>query len=429
MTHVVAVIGLGSNLNRPLLQLRKACKQLQAAGLEIIAYSSIYQSKPLITATSALHPDYLNAAVAIKTNLAPQELLRVLKKIERDMGREVVEERWAPRVIDLDILVFGDITIHEANLIIPHKELPNRSFALLPLQEVLPTYKHSCPMAELPKKLPYLLHAPQIMGILNVTPDSFADGGLFLKPEVAIAQAEYLFASGADIIDIGAESTRPSATSVLVDSDVEWQRLQPVLELVQAHWQGKQHRPLISSDTRRAETVEKALTYGIDWINDQSQAEFEAMVPLIKQHQLHYVAMHHCGLPASPDRVIEGDVVETLKNYQQHWLELFAAHGLDRDQLIVDPGIGFGKTVAQQATILGHTREIRLPNVAYLVGHSRKSFIKGLLTDPDAAAKEMITAMISAQLARDGVDYIRVHAPKINLDAIAVARILSGLLV
>ena len=425
MSKVIAVIGLGSNLNRPLLQLRKACKKMQAAGLEIVAYSSIYQSKPLMTATSSLHPDYLNAAVSIKTDLTPHDLLRVLKTIERDMGREQVAERWASRVIDLDILLFGDITINEANLTIPHKELPNRPFALLPLQDVLPTYQHSYPMTELPKKLPYLLNGPQIMGILNVTPDSFADGGLFLKPEAAIAQAEHLFANGADIIDIGAESTRPSAISALIDTDTEWQRLQPVLELVQAHWQGKQHRPLISIDTRRAETVEKALAYDIDWINDQSQAEFTAMAPLIKQHQLHYVAMHQCGLPASPDRVIQGDVVAVLKNYQQQWLGLFAEHSLDSGKLIVDPGIGFGKTVAQQAYILSHTRDIRLPNVAYLVGHSRKSFIKGLLTDPDAATKETITAMISAQLARDGVDYIRVHEPKINLDAIAVAQILS----
>lgn len=424
---VTAVIGLGSNLNQPLVQLRKACRQLKKhSRMAIKAYSDIYQSKPLVpdnAPASWRDQDYLNAAVSIETDLTPHDLLRILKKIEHDMGRRPAE-RWAPRVIDLDILTFGDLNIDDKELHIPHLELHKRSFALLPLLDVCPDYPHSKYTLVDLKKIPQLLNGPQIMGILNITPDSFSDGGRFINPEAAIRQAQRLVDEGADIIDIGAESTRPGAT--LIDVDLEWQRLAPILKILYEHWDKKEHRPLISIDTRRAETVEKSLEYSIDWINDQSQAEFLSMVPLIKKHHLKYVAMHHCGLPSDPNRVIRGNPVDVLKEYQKEWLNIFSKYDLDSAQLIIDPGIGFGKTVSQQVQILNCSREIRLPSVSYLMGHSRKSFIKGLLTDPNVAAKEMVTAMISARLASDGVDYLRVHEPKINLEAIRVQQSFSG---
>lgn len=424
----IAVIGIGSNLNRPLLQLREACKHLRESPRILIErYSDIYQSEPLLLENAPKswgNKQYLNAAVRIMTDLSPHDLLHVLKKIEYNMGRRPAE-RWAPRIIDLDILTFGNVIVEEDDLHIPHMELHKRAFSWLPLLDVLPDYRHpqypegmpnNSHDKVLPKKMPHLLNGSQIMGILNITPDSFSDGGLFLSPEVAIKQAQRLFNEGADIIDIGAESTRPGAT--LIDSYYEWQRLQPMLECINQHWQHTEHRPLISIDTRHSETVKKALHYHIDWINDQSQQEFSSIAPLLKENHLRYVAMHHCGLPPTPDRMIHGDPIEILKQYQREWLARFKQYDLHPEQLIIDPGIGFGKTVAQQIQILHHSRDIRMPHVSYLVGHSRKSFIKGLLSDIDMMTKELATAIISAQLAADQVDYLRVHEPKFNLDAI-----------
>lgn len=427
----VSVIGLGSNLNRPLLQLREACQRLrEVPRMSIERYSDIYQSEPLLLENSPAlwgGKPYLNAAVSITTDLGPRELLQVLKTIEYDMGRRP-GERWAPRIIDLDILIFDNVIVEEDDLHIPHMELHKRAFACLPLLDVMPDYQHptypecvarNMDGAALLKKMPHVLKGPKIMGILNITPDSFSDGGLFVNPKAAINEAQRLFDEGADIIDIGAESTRPGAT--LIDCHDEWQRLQPILECMGQHWQHTEHRPLISIDTRHAETVRKALDYHIDWVNDQSQQEFLFIAPLLKEYDLHYVAMHHCGLPPSPNRVINGDPIEILKHYQREWLARFAQYDLSFAQLIIDPGIGFGKTLAQQMQILHRSRDIRMPHVSYLVGHSRKSFIKGFLSDPDMMTKEVATAIISARLAADQVDYLRVHEPKFNLAAIRLA--------
>jgi 2-amino-4-hydroxy-6-hydroxymethyldihydropteridine diphosphokinase / dihydropteroate synthase len=429
------VIGLGSNLERPLQQLRRACRHLQQEFSDIISYSDIYSSQALVpehAPQSWSDKIYLNAAISVETDLSPEEVLKRLKKIERNMGRSSLE-RWAPRVIDLDILVFGAVTLNSPELKLPHAELHKRNFVLLPLWDVWPEYRHPhfqnlqrddfAKTAGI-KKLPHLLAGPQIMGILNITPDSFADGGKYLAPEVALHQAQKLFEEGADIIDIGAESTRPDAT--LLDIETEWRRLEPILTLLHKLWSKTDHRPLISIDTRHAEIIRRALTLKmVDWINDVSQEEFDAMRPLLKDQALTYVAMHHLGVPPVREKILTEDPISALRAFAQTWEQRFLDNGLMPSSLILDPGLGFGKSVMQQLAIINNFYEFTKGKGTWLVGHSRKSFFKSLLPAPHEEAKEAATALISARLAKQKVAYLRVHAPMSSLAAIRLDSLLS----
>jgi 2-amino-4-hydroxy-6-hydroxymethyldihydropteridine diphosphokinase/dihydropteroate synthase len=428
----IAIIGLGSNLNQPLIQLRRACNYLQKENLKILAYSDIYQTAPLLPNNAPVvwaQKPYLNAAIKIETSLTPEALLQCVKNIEHAMGR-TLSERWAPRLIDLDILLFDQYVCNNAELQIPHAELHKRAFALAPLLDVLPEYQHpeiAITLAQQQstlKKLPQLLAGPQIMGILNVTPDSFADGGKYLKHDVAIVQAQKLFDEGADIIDIGAESTRPGAQ--LLDPTTEWQRLETILPALQEIFKKAEHRPLISLDTRHTMTVKKAMAFGIDWINDVSQEEFMQMLPLIKEGNLRYIAMHHLGVPPQPTHILKQDPIMALKAFEQHWVKFFEQHQLPQEQLLLDPGIGFGKSVMQQVTIIKQMQELLTTKTPWVVGHSRKSFLKSILPEASEENKETATAIISTHLAAQGVNYIRVHAPGSSLAAIRLQNLLSS---
>lgn len=430
---MTAVIGLGSNLAQPLQQLRKACEYLKLENLLINAYSDIYLSRALVPEKAPqdwCNKPYLNAAVKITTDLTPHELLAKLKKIEMLMGRSS-KERWAPRIIDLDILVFDDVILASDDLNLPHQELHQRAFALLPLWDVLPDYRHphfpeltakTLALTNI-KKLPHPLHGAQIMGIVNVTPDSFSDGGHFFAADAAIAHAEQLFNEGADIIDIGAESTRPGAE--LLDVETEWQRLLPILKGVQKLWGKAEHRPLISIDTRHAEIVRRALLLNaIDWINDVSQDAWDEMRVILQNSSLKYVAMHHLGVPPNKDKILTEDPFKVLNHYKKLWQDKFTQAGLALDRLILDPGLGFGKSVMQQLAIISEFKQLEC-DVAWLVGHSRKSFLKDIFLSQDNLIKDVVSAIVSAHLNHKSVQYLRVHAPKASLAAMRLQRFLS----
>ena len=431
-----AIIGLGSNLQRPLVQLRNACRMLaDTAKLNIQAYSSIYRSKPLMpSGAPANWADkwYLNAAIAVKTNLTPLALLQLLKHTETQLGREKAE-RWAPRSIDLDLLTYDDLLLETPVLTLPHPGLLERDFALIPLLELCPRYQHprypELKLAELfapdgLAALPHLLSGPELLGILNLTPNSFSDGGKYIDLEAAVVQAQYLFEQGADIIDLGAESTRPGAA--LIDIDIEWQRLHPVLQALTAVWQDKEHRPLISIDTRHAEIIARALPFQLDIINDVSQEEFPAMLPFLQaEPHLRYVAMHHCGVPPLKGKTIHEDPIKTLQSFAKTWQERFQEAGLSSSQLILDPGFGFGKTPRQQIALIRQFVVLTQDGIPWLAGHSRKSFINAVLPYADMQAKEAATILIADYLAKSRVRYLRVHEPLPVAAAIRFGQILS----
>jgi dihydropteroate synthase len=262
-----------------------------------------------------------------------------------------------------------------------------------------------------------------VMGVINVTPDSFSDGGQFDRPERALAQARRLVAQGVEILDLGAQSTRPGAEDV--GADVEQQRLLPALKLIREAIAAGELRcpadgvqqqpqpPLISVDTFRAPVAEAALAAGADWINDVSGGRRDpAILPLVAQAGCPYVLMHSRGDSQSMDGLTEygtAGVVDGVLRELQHTSERAIAAGLQREQLIWDPGLGFAKTTEQNLELLRGLPRLRAEGIPLLVGPSRKRFIGAVLNEPRAKARLWGTAAVVAQCVSAGVDVVRVH--------------------
>lgn len=246
-----------------------------------------------------------------------------------------------------------------------------------------------------------------LMGILNVTPDSFSDGGQFLAPEVAIAKAHDLVAAGADLLDIGGQSTRPLAETVAVD--VELERVIPVITALR---QGANPVAVpISVDTTRAVVAEAAIAAGADLVNDISGATFDPeMLATVAKWQVPIILMHIRGTPQTMQQLTDyGDVVAEVRQFLQERTEAALAAGLLRSQIILDPGIGFAKTVDQNLTLLRSLPELRALGYPLLVGTSRKSFIGHILNQPDPQQRVGGTAATCCVAIAGGADLLRVH--------------------
>lgn len=244
---------------------------------------------------------------------------------------------------------------------------------------------------------------PLVMGIVNVTPDSFSDGGKFLNPSAAIEQGLKLVEQGADLLDVGGESTRPYAQPVAAAAELE--RVLPVVAEL-----ARQTRVPISIDTTKAAVAEAALQAGAEIINDISALAFDpAMAPLAAELQAGVCIMHMLGTPQTmQDAPTYNDVVGDVYEYLAARVKLLLAAGIDRERICLDPGIGFGKTHQHNLTLLAHCSQFHQLGFPLLVGHSRKGFISKVLGDRDAdrLAGTIGTAL---SLARQGVQIIRVH--------------------
>ncbi len=242
-----------------------------------------------------------------------------------------------------------------------------------------------------------------IMGILNVTPDSFSDGGEYFDPERAIARGMELADQGADIIDVGAESTRPGAEPISVAEEL--QRLLPVIRgLV-----GRIDVP-ISVDTYKAEVAEAALKAGAQMINDISGLRFDPdMKDVVAKYQVPVVLMHIKGQPKDMQQnPYYDDVIGEIANYLTESIEIALSAGIPRDRIIIDPGIGFGKRLMDNYEILRRLRELSRLECPILVGPSRKSFIgKVLNLPPDQRLEGTIAAVVVA--IQNGAHIVRVH--------------------
>ena len=238
----------------------------------------------------------------------------------------------------------------------------------------------------------------QLVGIVNLTPDSFSDGGETLSAKEAVFAIEDAIQNGAHVVDLGAESTRPGATPV--DPEEEWRRLAPVLILKGRY--GNKVR--FSVDTRHAEVAYRALDLGADWINDVSGFSDPEMLEVVCNTDCKLVVMHSLTVPADKNITLPSttDPVQEVQRFAQARLKQMQDAGIDRSRMIFDPGIGFGKTAEQSRALIERIGELRLIGVPLLVGHSRKSFLgEG---DRDAA-----TLAVSKKLVAAGVDYLRVH--------------------
>ena len=245
---------------------------------------------------------------------------------------------------------------------------------------------------------------PKLMGIVNRTPDSFsADGSLSVAE--TLAHIDALLAGGAELIDLGAESTRPGAAAI--GEDEEWGRLEPILQALAKHHARNDF--YLSLDSYRPGTVEKALAYGIDLVNDVSGLRSDAMLQVLSRWDGDIVVMHALTVPADPEITWDEnvDAVAEILRWKQAMLQRAASVNIDATRLIFDPGIGFGKTSAQSLNLIAHAGELVDSGGRWLIGHSRKSFMKPLA--PDARDRDEPTLAMSALLAQTGVHFLRVH--------------------
>jgi dihydropteroate synthase len=251
---------------------------------------------------------------------------------------------------------------------------------------------------------------PLVMGILNVTPDSFSDGGRFVDPSVAIAHARTMIAQGADLLDIGAESTRPYGANRGVSADDELARLKPVLPEVIGLGLP------VSIDTIKASTAAWALEKGAAIVNDVWGLQRDpAMAPLVAKHRVPVIVMHNRD-KADPAIDIVADVVAFFARS----LEIAAQAGIVRETIVLDPGIGFGKTPEQSLTCLHHLGEFKRFGLPLLVGASRKRFIASV---SPSEPTERIGGSIATHLiaTQQGAAILRVHDVYETVQALRVA--------
>jgi dihydropteroate synthase len=261
-----------------------------------------------------------------------------------------------------------------------------------------------------------------IMGIVNVTPDSFSDGGLYLDPEKATAHALQLLGEGADIIDVGGESTRPGA-KVAVSAEEELQRVLPVITAF------KKQRPdaVISIDTYKASVARAAVAAGADIVNDISALRWDAqMARAIAELKCGAVLMHARGRPEEWRTLPPpGDVVLLVKRELREWVEAAVLAGVRRERIAIDPGFGFGKNFEQNYPLLARFQDLQSLGFPLLAGTSRKSFLGRTLASDgkDAPAADRLYGNLAAltALILKGAHILRTHDVRAAVDAARVA--------
>ena len=246
-----------------------------------------------------------------------------------------------------------------------------------------------------------------VMGIVNVTPDSFSDGGKFFSPEVAISHASKLITQGADIIDIGGESTRPGAEQV--SESEELKRVIPVIEKIRTD----NPTILISIDTTKASVAKHAVEAGADIINDVSGLSFDNnMIGIVESFNIPVVIMHMKGNPQNMQLNPEyEDIVNEILDFFKMKIKMAVQSGINRSMIILDPGIGFGKTVEHNFELLSRLNEFNVLELPIMIGPSRKSFIGITLDLPPEDRVEGTAAAVSAGVM-NGASIVRVHDVK-----------------
>ena len=257
----------------------------------------------------------------------------------------------------------------------------------------------------------YDFERPAVMGILNVTPDSFSDGGRFNQMDKALQHCEQILAEGADFIDLGGCSTRPN--NAIATEQEELERVVPILKAIRKAFPDT----LISIDTFRKNVAEACVNEGADLINDISGGLFdEAMLPYIGQNHIPYVMMHCVGTPETMHQyTLGGDIHQTVLDFFKKQCEVLEAFG--EQQIILDPGIGFGKSLEANYQLLNDLNRYRYNNLPILIGISRKSLINKVLhTTPDTA--ENGTTVLNTLALLNGADILRVHDVKNAREAV-----------
>ncbi|CAK7326224.1 unnamed protein product [Dovyalis caffra] len=451
------VIALGSNVGNRLHNFNEALQLMKKSGINITRHACLYETAPAYVTDQ---PQFLNSAVRAVTKLGPHELLGVLKKIEMDMGR-TVGIRYGPRPIDLDILFYGKFKVNSDILTVPHERIWERPFVMAPLMDLLGLDVENDTVAcwhslsirsgglfESWEKLggEYLIGKDRmkrvlpigndlwdwslktsVMGILNLTPDSFSDGGKFQSVEAAVSQVRLMILEGADMIDLGAQSTRPMASRISPQEELD--RLIPVLEAIlkMPEMNGK----LISVDTFYSEVASEAVSKGAHIVNDVSGGQLDPnMTKVVAGLEVPYVAMHMRGDPTTMQNSENLQYDDVCKQVASELYSRFAdaeLSGIPAWRIIIDPGLGFSKKTEHNLDLLMRLPTMRaeiarkslaMSHAPVLLGSSRKKFLGEICTRPAASERDPATVASVTAGVLGGANIVRVHNVRDNLDAV-----------
>ncbi|MDR1031594.1 MAG: dihydropteroate synthase [Holosporales bacterium] len=412
----VVYISLGANVGNRLDNLRIAVTKIGERCLSNIKGSIILETPAILLPGSPKSWDkpFLNMVIRGETQLTPHQLMDQLKQIEVELGKPVQHEKWSPRTIDLDILLYGDEAVEIPDLTIPHKELLNRPFFLhlIGLIDPKATYPDHTTTADLAIDLSSLFTNsfvlfPKLVGVVNITPDSFSDGGQHFKTEEAIEHAIRLVKQGAAVIELGPQSLRVGAE--LLDVHQEWARLEPVLAGIEDFQKHEKYKICISIETLSPEIVQKIINRGpVYWINDVVNKWDDHTLKAIAESGGKIVSMHSLDVPPKKEHTIKGDAVEHVNAWAKETYTRLCSNGFTKDQIVFDPGLGFGKNCYQNLALLRNVEALKQIGCEVMMGHSRKSYFSAVTRLPPAE-RDLETMAVSSVLAESGADYLRVH--------------------
>ncbi|MFI9063118.1 dihydropteroate synthase [Streptomyces sp. NPDC053429] len=267
-----------------------------------------------------------------------------------------------------------------------------------------------------------------VMGVVNVTPDSFSDGGRWFDTTAAVKRGLDLVAQGADLVDVGGESTRPGASRV--DAEEELRRVVPVVRGLAAEG------IVVSVDTMRAQVAARAVEAGARLVNDVSGGLADpGMIPAVAAAEVPFVVMHWRGFSAGMNSLaVYGDVLAEVGAELHDRIDAVVAGGIAPERLVVDPGLGFAKNAEHDLALVAHLSDLRELGFPLLVAASRKRFLGRVLAGPEGGApppareRDAATAAVSAIAAHQGAWAVRVHEVRASADAVRVARAVEGAL-
>ncbi|XP_068654893.1 folate synthesis bifunctional protein, mitochondrial-like isoform X2 [Aristolochia californica] len=453
------VIALGSNVGDRMHNFTEALKLLKKSGVRITRHGSLYETEPAYVTEQPL---FLNSAIRGTTKLDPHDLLKALKQIEKHLGR-TDGIRYGPRPIDLDILFYGKFEVDSEVLTIPHERIWERPFVVAPLIDLLGSSLDNDTVASwhsfsrksgglfevweklggesligkegLRRVLPVgnqlwdWSRKTHVMGIVNLTPNSFSDGGKFQSVDAAVAQVRLLIVEGADIIDIGAQSTQPSATRISPEEELN--RLMPILEAVlqMPEISGK----FISVDTFYSVVASEAVRRGAHIVNDVSGGQLDPnMHKVVAELGVPYIIMHMRGDPQTmqnSSNTLYEDVCKEVSSELYARVRDAELSGIPVWSIILDPGIGFSKNAVHNLELLMGLPRLRreIASKSYaasrapiLIGPSRKRFLGEICDRLNPVERDPATvAAVSAGIL-GGANLIRVHNVRDNLDAAKV---------